>query len=212
MTTETMNVHKALSELKVLDKRCADAINSSTFCVANEHANMKIKGRTIPEVKTQMQADYDNVTALIARRKALRRALMLSNAQTKVTIAGEEYTVAEAIEMRNHGIELDQLLLSSMSTQYNRCTVTIDMNNKQVLEKAEEHIQAMYANKEGKVNVEDTAQARQMYIDLHSYDMIDPLNVSKKIEQIKAHIDAFMSEVDSVLSVSNALTMITIEY
>lgn len=44
MTTEKMTVHKALTELKLLDDRIAKAIAEGIYCVANKHSNDKIGG------------------------------------------------------------------------------------------------------------------------------------------------------------------------
>lgn len=44
MTRETMTVHKALSELKLLDDRINKAVTTSIFCAPNKHSNEKIGG------------------------------------------------------------------------------------------------------------------------------------------------------------------------
>lgn len=47
MVTETMNIHKALCELKTIDSRINKLINVATFCVANKHFNQKIGGTDV---------------------------------------------------------------------------------------------------------------------------------------------------------------------
>jgi hypothetical protein len=42
--------------------------------------------------------------------------------------------------------------------------------------------------------------------------MIDAISAQKQIDSISDYADKFMAEVDSALSVSNALTTIEIEY
>ena len=44
MTTESMNVHQALVELKTLDKRIDAAIHDTKWIVANKHSTTKISG------------------------------------------------------------------------------------------------------------------------------------------------------------------------
>ena len=97
-TKEQMTVHKALAELKIIDSRIENAISGGTYVVANKHSNTKIHGVTIDEFKTQMKSDFQKVTDLIARRNAIKRAVVASNATTKVKVGNVEYTVAEAIE------------------------------------------------------------------------------------------------------------------
>lgn len=110
MTTEKMNVHKALAELKILDDRIIKAINSVEACISNKHSNTKVKGVDIKVYTGVMKSSYDKATDLIKRREAIKRAVVLSNAVTKVTVADKEYTVAEAIEMKNHGMDFKKLL------------------------------------------------------------------------------------------------------
>lgn len=92
--TEKMTVHKALAELKLLDERIRKAISEGIYCIANKHSNDKIGGVLLDDYIKIMQGGYDKATDLISRRKAIKRAVVLSNAVTKVTVAGVEYTVA----------------------------------------------------------------------------------------------------------------------
>ena len=96
--TETMTIHEALSELKMLDKRISAKIHGIKYCVANRHINTRIDGKTIDEYKQNVQSEYQAVTDLIRRRAAIRNALSRSNAYTTITVCGKEYTLAEAIE------------------------------------------------------------------------------------------------------------------
>ena len=91
MTTEKMNVHKALAELKILDDRIIKAINSVEACISNKHSNTKVKGVDIKVYTGVMKSSYDKATDLIKRREAIKRAVVLSNAVTKVTVADKEY-------------------------------------------------------------------------------------------------------------------------
>lgn len=104
MTTEKMTVHKALCELKTLDARIQKSIQQGTFVFANKHSNNKVAGVSIGTYSEEIRAAYQSAKDLIARRDAIKRAVTLSNATVKVTIGGKEYTVAEAIEMKNHGM------------------------------------------------------------------------------------------------------------
>ena len=53
------------------------------------------------DYQTKARASLQKVDALIARRRVIKRAIVLSNAVVTVTVANEEMTVAEAIEMKN---------------------------------------------------------------------------------------------------------------
>lgn len=213
MNKETMTVHKALSELKILDDRINKAISTSTFCEANKHSNEKIGGVPIEEAKKGMQGAYDKAMDLINRRKALKKAVVLSNAKTMVNIGGIEYTVAEAIEFKNHGLQFETNLSAIMGAQYKKAQAEINKQNGKDLEsRADQYVTAIYGQKEGKTNTDDIEKLRKEFLDANSYEMVDPIDIQKKVEEISTRADEFMAEVDSALSVSNALTQITIEY
>ena len=53
---------------------------------------------------------------------------------------------------------------------------------------------------------------RKTYIENNTYDLIDPLDVVKIMENLEAEINEFNAEVDAALSTSNALTVIEFEY
>lgn len=213
MTTETMTVHKALAELKILDGRIKKEIQNGSYCAANKHSNDKINGIPIEDFEKSVRGTYDKVTDLIKRRKAIKKAVVLSNAKTTVKIADVEYTVAEAIEMKNHGIELEALLINSMDSQYHQAQAEVSRQNGNNLEeRADQYVTAIYGQKDGKTATADIEKVRKDFLEANSYEIVDPINVPEKVEALRQKIDAFMADVDSALSVSNALTEITIEY
>ena len=213
MTTETMTIHKGLAELKILDGRIKKEIQNGSYCAANKHSNEKINGITIEDFRKTVQGTYDKVTDLINRRKAIKKAIVLSNAKTTVKIADTEYTVAEAIEMKNHGIEFETMLINVMDMQYKQAQAEVNRQNGNNLEeRADQYVTAIYGQKEGKTNSADIDKVRKDFLEANSYEIVDPINVQDKVDALRQKIDAFMADVDSALSVSNALTKITIEY
>lgn len=213
MTTETMTVHKALTELKLIDNRIKKTIAEGIYCVANKHSNDKINGIPLNKYTTLIQSRYDKAKDLISRRKAIKKAVVLSNAVTKVKVAGTEYTVAEAIEMKNHGVDFDKMLMESMRKRYDMSQITINKENgKDLEERADQYVTAIYGQKEVKTNTADIEKVKNDFLTANQYELVDPLNVLDKIENLEMQINDFMAEVDSALSVSNALTEITIEY
>lgn len=213
MTSEKMTVHKALAELKLLDDRILKAIKSTEYCVANKHSNDKIRGVSVEEYSKQMQGGYDKAVDLIERRKSIKRAVVLSNAVTKVKIAGKEYTVAEAIEMKNRGIDFDGTLMEAMRKNYNLAMAVIkEQNGKELEERADQYVTAIYGQKEGKTNTADIEKVKEDFLKSNQFELVDPLSVLDKINILEEKISDFMAEVDAALSVSNALTEIEVNY
>ncbi len=211
-TLEKMTIHKALCELKILDSRINNAISSARFCLANKHSNEKVNGVTVEEYQETMKASYNKASDLIRRREAIKRAVVLSNAKTIVKIGGKEYTVAEAIEMNNHGIDLKLQLKNAMKKQYDSAMTAIISKNSVVDDKATEYVVGLFGQKESKTANEEYEKARKSYIEANTMELIDPVNILEKIEALEVEIADFTTEVDSALSVSNALTEITVEY
>lgn len=213
MVKETMTIHKALAELKILDARIAKEIQIGSYCAANKHSNEKINGIPISDFEKAVQGTYDKVTDLLKRQEAIKRAVTLSNAKTVVNVSGKDYTVAEAIWMKNHGIEFKSLLINTMDRQYKQAQAEVNRQNGDDLEKrADQYVTAIYGQKEGKTNSADIEKVRKDFLEANSFEIIDPINVPEKLEALRKEVDSFMAEVDSALSVSNALTEITIEY
>lgn len=213
MTTEKMTIHKALAELKIIDSRISNEINNATFVIANKHSNEKIKGIAISDFSKTMQSSWDKSNDLINRRNAIKRAVVLSNATTKVTVGTDTYTVAEAIEMKNHGIDFVQMLKNSLVNQYNKAQSEVIKNNGEDLDKrAEQYVNGLYGGKEGKTDTADFEKVRNDFVKSNSYELVDPIKVAEKIEILDNQINEFITEVDSALSTSNALTFVEINY
>ena len=212
MNKETMNIHKALVELKTLESRINKGISGISFVVANKHANTKIAGMSIAEFCNGVKDDYASVTALIKRRDAIKRAVVLSNAVTKVTIGGVEYTVAEAIDMKNHGVEFLRCLLDKMSSMYKLAQRQCDMHNASLLDNANKHVTSMFGVTDLKNAGEEIEAERKHYIDANTYELVDPIKVKDEMEALEKRINEFLSDVDAALSVSNATNTIEVEY
>ena len=213
MTTETMNIHQALVELKTLDKRIESAIQEGDWVVANKHSNGKISGIDLKDWVETVKSRHQKVTGLIARTEAIKRAVVNSNAVTKVTIAGKEYTVAEAIDMKNHGIERLRALVRRLNHDYTMAKATADRANGAELERrADDYVRTMIGNTDVKGMTEEIKRLRDEFIKAQTVELVDPIGVLKQIEILNEQINAFEINVDSALSVSNALTAIEVSY
>lgn len=210
-TTEKMTIHKALAELKVLDKRITSSI-SVQFCVANKHSNEKISGLALKDWKDIAQSSYQKANDLIRRNEAIKRAITLSNATTKVKVGDEEYTVAEAIWMKNHGMDSYKMLLWELQNQYGKAKIQCERENGETLEKrADEYIFGLFGSKE-KAAGEEIENLRKTFIESQQYEIVDPIKIAEEIQYLEEKISSFESEVDAALSVSNATTEIEIIY
>lgn len=213
MTTDTMNVHQALAELKMMDKRIEAATREPEWVITNKHSNTKINGVDVKEWVDDIKSKYQKVLDLIRRRDAIKRAVVNSNAVTKITVAGKEYTVAEAIDRKNNGVEYQKKLVLRLNHDYVMCKSNADRANGSELERrADEHVRIMVGNSDMKGATAEAVRLRNEFILAQTTDIIDPIGVLAEIEKINDEVNSFLMNVDAALSVSNALTVITVEY
>lgn len=213
MTTEKMNVHQALAELKMLDKRIPEEIVKPMWVVANKHSNTKIYGISVGEYVNDTKAQYQKVNDMIRRAEAIKRAVTNSNAVTKINVGGVEYTVAEAIDMKNNGIPRLKVLRDRITAHLRNAEQTAEYENGSNLEKrANLHLETMFGKSEAKGLTEEIKAAREEFIKQQTVELVDPICAKKEIEVLTNRIDEFMVNVDAALSVSNALTEITVSY
>lgn len=213
MTNEKITIHQALCELKILDKRIPALIKDAKFVVENKHSNTKINGVSIEEAKNGFKASYDKIADLIKRRKAIKRAVTLSNAETEVTIQGMKLTIAEAIEYKNHGIEFEEDLLKHMSKQLKAAQDRCNYENGETLQgRADEYVLGMFGSKDGKAVTKEIEEAKANFIKANTFEIIEGFDTAEIISDLVDRIDKFKIDFDSAIGVSNAITEIEISY
>lgn len=213
MTKETMRVHSALAELKMLEERINKIIRNTTWVVANKHSNTKIDGKDVSTWVKEKKEELQKLNDLIKRREAIKKAVMKSNAVTTVIIAGETYTVAEAIERKNNGIEFLKSIVNSIANDIKNATMSANAANGDRLEtRADEHVRIMLGTFDTKNLSEEAKKLRREFVEAQTTEIIDPIEAYSLVKDLEEEISQFLMEVDGKLSVSNATTEIEIEY
>lgn len=213
MNTEKMTIHKALCELKILDDRILKAQSAMPFVTCQKQKVETVGGVKLETYKEQVKAAYQKTRDLIARRNAIKRAVVLSNAETTVVFNDFSFTVAEAIDMKNQGIAYYKCLLENLNSQYNAASKKAEQQNGEKLEaRADEYIKSIYGATSIKNISDEISQARQAFIASQTFAIIDPIDAKQCIKELEEFISDFMTDVDAALSVSNATTEIEISY
>jgi len=210
---ETMTIHKALSELKILDSRISDKIEKSEFVTANKHSNAKIHGVSVETFCKDAKEGYQSLMTLINRRNAIKRAVTKSNAITEVTIGGKTYTVAEAIDMKAMGCKYLTAVAARLNNQFALASRKADMENDERLnDRADEYIKSLYSGSDLKNMSDEIKKVRDAFIVAQTIEVVDPVGAQETASKLQDEADTFLSDVDSALSVSNALTTVEVEY
>ena len=204
---EKMLVTQALNELKLLDSRILKEVKQARFVAAAKTAEKKISPSvTKDEFIEQAKSSYQSIKDLIARRATIKAAVVASNAVTKVTIAGVEMTVADAIE-RKTSIDYEIGLLTAMKNQFEQERSKVNMQNTLMEDKIDKNIEIMLG-KDGKTKDEDLDSMMKLFRSANQWSLVDPLDIEKLINELTDQVNGFSSEVDSALQISNCITWI----
>lgn len=198
----SISITRALVELKTLDSRIQKKIDTGLFISYKGQFYQPAEG-----VKDAI-ANYQSINDLIDRRKKIKAAIVTSNANTIVTICGQNMTIAEAIETKS-SIKHKKNLLAILKAQYGTTITTVENINARVRKDLENKSTRESGNDKDKQNM-SLEDFSKMYIGLHGVEIHDPLKISQKIEQLEQFITQFEQEVDYILSEKNATTLIDV--
>lgn len=219
MTHESMTVHRAMVELKTIDKRIAKEIDNASFCTSAKVNTKKLFGQPAEEFYRQAQSGFDSITGLINRAAAIKAAISVSNAKTKIKVNEQEMTVAEAISLKQNLIPLRQKLLNALNIQYSEAIHEVEDKNATLEKRTDVYIASIYgSNAAAKAaDAEEVNKAREAYANAQTFELIDGLKTNKKstadiIKAMQDDIVKFQNDLDAALSVSNATTVIEIDY
>jgi len=230
MSTKKITVYQAMIDLKLMKKQLKDmmaelndilhagsnpfnkkdTIMKIPFLTIKTKDGKELGGIDVADLEKSLQSNFDRYDHLIKNIEAYSAAIAQSNATTKVTVADVEYTVAEAIKRK----ELAQNranFLSLVKKQASFASYAIMTKNAEVETKWLETLNVITKNGELQLNEEFIEKQKQEFYDNNTYEILDPMNHVGKIDSmIDAH-NAFVNEVDTVLTTSNVQTIIEFE-
>lgn len=209
---EKILVTKGLNELKLLDSRIYRKLDEAEFVSTAKVSSVNVDGKVSKEAfKTNAKADYQSITDLIKRRSLIKAAIIKSNASTTVKVGEKTMTVAEAID-RKSSIDYEKQLLDTLTRQFKKATEKLEHKNLIVDESIEQLLNTAYG-KEGKEKISQGSYdaISEPYRKANEYGLVDSLETQKLIKSLKDEIEDFESEVDTVLQISNSITLIEID-
>ena len=204
-----LSIHRALAEIKLLDSRIERATKNK-FLVYKKISEDKVLGRikNKKDFEEEVKSNYQSVTDLINRRILLKKLINKSNSETIVTVNGKEMTVTEAIEYKKI-IDYKESLLNSLQTQYRNVLATVKKENDNVEYQLNSQLEALNSSDSNKSK--DLSGFTEVYRQQHCWEVIDGINIEDKIKELQTEIEDFKTNIDYILSESNAITQIEIE-
>lgn len=204
-----MTIHEALSRIKITERRIASAATAQ-FVVANRHNNTKIDGKDISVKKDELKASKQKYDDLVRNYRVLKSAVAMSNAMTKITVAGKDYTIVEAIEEK-HFSESRLGYLKAIRRSYDVARDTANVNNARLPEAAEKFVASLNMSEKNGNSKDEIRKIMDKYIEDNTWELIDPNNLGDWIASMEKDITDFMSNIDFKLSESNATTIIDVD-
>ncbi len=214
MTTPVeMSVTRALATLKGMQARIDAATKTQEFVRitvgTDEQRRVANRNETVAEAEARLKGNFQSAFDLINYRHKLKSAIVKSNADTLVKINGRELTVSSAIELKSYATSLKQLL-ATMRTQYNAANNTVESLNKQLDDKINSSMAAIYGKDVKGVDANAYRIVSAPLIAKDKASVLDSINIPKTVETLAKEVELIETEIDYVLSESNALTKITV--
>lgn len=203
-----MSVHRCLAELKRLDDKIENTMNLSYIGACKSQAK-SINGMSVEDFKKDIVSNFDSITSLFSNRNRIKDAIINSNATTKVNVGGIEMTVAQAIERKN-SILAKERFLSILKNHYTGAVNFVNQENERLQSKLEQYLSVVLGEKD-KRNADDVKLHTDAFNKTNEAILIDPKNIKSHIDKLENEIRDFRTNVDYVLSESNAVTILEIE-
>ena len=216
--SESMLVTQALDERDLLVKKINEKIVKIKLVDTKKHNEEKTVNErvTVDEFTKTAQAAWQQITDLIERYRRLDAAIVASNAATLIETAQGSMTIAAAIALRSRlrgdGIydakgAFEDSLIEQAQRQYLQSVTTAENRNKLLESKADDMRMAILG-RDAKTKDDAPLEVVTAFIQANTTEVIDPLGVEKKVQDLRERLDALNSELDTKIKVSNATTMI----
>ena len=210
-----ISVTRALAELKRLDDRIAREIHSATYvAVQVGHGNQAKPSamtlRTVKNAESKIQSDVDTIESLFKKRLALKAAIVMSNANTVVSLGSVSMTVAAAIDYKTV-IENKALLMEKMRVAMNQAKESVQALNDKLEAVIDAQLSTLYGSEKNKLDASTVAAVSEPLKQQREASLIDPRNIADKIKELDEEISRSRTELDYVLSESNSKTMIEVD-
>ena len=219
MSTVQMTLQEALAKKKILESDISKKLSGNVFSnklqfvtYAPETAT-NINGIEKETFIQQMKANLTSVKHLISNLTKLKVAINASNAVTKITIAGKEYTVADAIA-RYRALDSEKGFYSQCASQYNAVLSHINSTNEKVNDpdRVSAYMSTMLTSDTAKKNETLYNSILEDYKKNNIVYLLDPNNLQTELVDWADELATFESEIHTALVTSNVNTTITVEF
>lgn len=216
--SEKMLVTQALDERDLLVKKIADKIAKASFVDTIKPNEEMVYAKRISreDYTKEAEASYQQIMDLIERYQRIDAAIVASNAKNEISTSYGTFTVAGAISLRSRlrglGVYEDEAdfegnLQNKLRAEYNERVRFCDTKNSQLQSTAED-MRLSILGRDSKTKDDKPLSVVEAYVKENTTELVDPLDVKKKLEALEEKRSSLLSELDTQIKVSNATTFI----
>ena len=178
-------VINALNERDLLRDRIFQQIGKMRFVDYKKQCEERTAEMLMEEKAfcEKVKSDFQSFQDLIRNYDEIDAAIVASNATTIIKTKYGEYTVAAAIAQKQ------RLKVSSERENIRRTPLFDDSRT-----------------------IKGDFETEDEYLKTNRYKLVDPLNLTEKLAQMKTDRDALYSELDTAIKISNATTKIQVNF
>lgn len=216
-----MLVTQALDERDLLVKKINDKILKANFIDAAKHNEDKVimSKETRNAFVEDAKSAYQQILDLIKRYQKVDAAIVASNASTYVETSYGKFTVAGALSLRARLMDnsaygddaaFENILMEKMEDQYESSIKTVDDRNEQLANTAEQMRLSILGKDTNKNKEEKPLAVVDEYVTENKTELVDPIDIRKKIADLKGRKDTLLTELNTQIKVANATTVVEI--
>lgn len=217
---DKMLITQALDERDLLVKKIQSKIEKASFVDTVKPNEEKVFAARVTREEYAKEAEraYQQIMDLIDRFQKIDAVIVASNAVTKIQTSYGEFTVAGAISLRNrlrgsgsysNEADFESSLQMKMERELQNCLGNAELKNKQ-LQSTAENMRLSILGKDSKTKDEKPLEVVETYVRENTTEIVDPIDVQKKIEKLQEKRDTLLTELDTQIKVSNATTFVEV--
>ena len=207
--TDTITLTRALVELKTLEKRIRKKLSTLDVVAVKVGTKLPARLKSEDEYSRDVKAAYQSIQDMTRRKERIKNALVLANAKTEVTVAGNKMTIAEAIERKTQ-VELEKDMIKKLRLKLAKAEKEADTHNELMKERLQKLLESTYGKRDTQVTGDDYERIRKPFMENNEAKLVDPLGLNARMKKLEEQIGKFADDVDVSLSIANATTTIEV--
>ena len=220
MMEKKMLVTQALDQRDLLVKKICDKIRKASFTETKKHNEEKVMERRVTqkEFEKEARSSYQQIIDLIHWYDKVDQAILRSNAETIIETSYGAMSIANALALRSRlncsnaydsDSNFEGNLMMKLQEELNEKIRVMEQKNKG-LQNTAETMRLSILGKDTKPKDETPLKVVGVYVQENTTELIDPLNVRKKINELNERRETILNELDTKIKVSNATTFVEI--